>query len=106
MVVVSVVALALGSAACKQDPRFLPAGEFSGSTSLDQRLHLSLQGDDVKVNGEEAEWDGRGRIKLTEVEGEPVLSCETRAKGEELVCEVPRPAGAGGGVETVELMRE
>ena len=101
LVVVAAVAV-LG--ACQQDERLLPPGEYSGSTSLDQRLHLSLS-DEPKVNGQEAEWDGRGRIKLTEMPGDPVMSCVVQAKGEELRCEVPRASDLGG-FETVELMRE
>jgi len=103
--VVVVVAVAVGGlGACKQDERLLPPGEYGGSTALDQRLHLSLS-DEPKVNGLEAEWDGRGRIKLVEVPGEPVMSCVVQAKGEELRCQVPRPGNVGG-FETVELMRE
>lgn len=108
--IVVVAVVALGAAGCGEDERLLPPGEFSGSTSLDQRLHLSLSGDKPKVNGQKAEWDGRGRIKLVGLPGEPVMSCVVRAKGEELRCEVPRSDGGeygtGGGFEMVELMRE
>lgn len=110
LAIVVVAVVALGAAGCGEDERLLPPGEFSGSTSLDQRLHLSLSGDEPKVNGQKAEWDGRGRIKLIGMPGEPVMSCVVQAKGEELRCEVPRSDvsgdGPGGGFETVELMRE
>lgn len=102
LAVVAVAGLGGAAAGCSQDERFLPPGQFSGSTA-DERPFEVLVADDPKINGREAEWDGRGRIKQTKGSERAVAECVTQAEGEELQCEVRLHDGR---VETVELMRE
>lgn len=89
----AVVAVLLALGACSQDERFLPVGEYAGSTSLDAPFTLTVAGT-PKVNGQKGQWDERGAIK---VKGMPVIRCRTVNGGEELRCQV--------GDETVELLR-
>ncbi len=89
----AVVLALLLLAACSQDERFLPVGEYAGSTALDAPFTLTVAGT-PKVNGQKGRWDERGAIK---VDGYPVIRCRTVNNGEELRCQV--------GDETVELLR-
>lgn len=91
-------------AGCGKDDRFLPPGEYSGSTSLEQPFRIVI-GEEPKVNGQEAEWEERGAIRLVKEPGKPLVTCRSKADGEELECVVPRPGGEGGH-EMVELVRE
>ncbi|MDQ1437151.1 MAG: hypothetical protein QOK43_780 [Acidimicrobiaceae bacterium] len=93
----------LGAGACGGDARYLPKGDFAGSTSADQPYRISI-GDKLKVNNKKAEFDGRGKLRLMQVKGRPVISCITQAQREELRCVVPKADGSG--TETIELMRE
>lgn len=91
-VVVVLVLVVLG--ACARDDRFLPAGDYAGSTSGEQSFRISI-GNEPKVNGVKAEWDEAGTIKA---KGLPLIKCVTLDDGEELRCRV--------GDETIELMKE
>lgn len=80
--------------ACSRDDRFLPPGDYAGSTSGEQSFRISI-GNEPKVNGVKASWDETGSIKA---KGLPLIKCRTLDDGDELRCRV--------GDETIELMKE
>jgi hypothetical protein len=93
VLVVVVAALAV-LGACARDDRFLPVGDYAGSTSSEQSFRISI-GNEPKVNGVKAEWDEAGAINA---KGLPLIKCKTLDDGEELLCRM--------GDETIELMKE
>jgi hypothetical protein len=92
--------LVLLAAGCGGDKRFLPVGDYAGSTDADHAFTISIT-DKPKVNGEEAEWIDRGSLRVKKGP-RPVVLCESRAEGEELHCVIK----VGGQPDmTVDLVR-
>ena len=85
------ILVAVGAGACGTDERFLPAGEFAGSTPSDRPVKLSIS-DKPLIDGQPAEWVGRGSMrekKDNKIDKDGVRSlvdCVVRDEGEELSC--------------------
>lgn len=102
------ILVAVGAGACGGDERFLPPGEFAGSTSEDRPVKLSIS-DKPRIDGQPAEWIGRGtlREKKRENEERPRLQvdCVVKAEGEELECTYTAVGRDDIPKTTIELVR-
>lgn len=92
------VMLALAGSGCSSEGGALPTGSYGGSTADSRAFRLTV-GDEIEVNGTEADYGPKGTIVVPDG---PTVRCRVQADGEELRCEVQH----GERTETIELMRE
>lgn len=102
--------VAVGASGCGSDERFLPPGQFAGSTPSDRAVKLSIS-DKPLIDGQPAEWVGRGsmREKKGNKENKDGLrsrvDCIVKAEGEELECKFTVVGRNDIPETTIELVR-